>query len=359
MSDEIDFSNYVLTGVLPMDSPAMQRLKARADAAQQRIRAQHAAQLDLFPRSLSEQTHWIAPNALVRSALFNCWDRSSEHATGTVYTYENTLTLVARGPALNQHDYDVFELLLNVASAGEVSKGSRFSLTKYAMLKGLAWPASQQYYKRLDDSLFRLAQLNLNLTISPCKLYPSGFQFVGSLISLGRTTEHMGNNGPVSIGMNDLLTHFFKDGCYHHENVEQRRALGKRMLAKALHSFYSSHQKPIPIGLETLHNLLNSTQDAKHFKTSLTGALDALVGVGFLANYRFETCSTGTRLHVERDLAGDYRILELYVEPETSPAHEALRQVKKDVADLNTAVAHAVKQANAMGTRPRRKRQKA
>ena len=57
----------------------------------------------------------------------------------------------------------------------------------------------------------------------------------------------------------------------------QRMALKKRPLAHWLHGYYSSHAKPFPVKVETLHRLCGSQNTAiKGFKQELKSALEKL-----------------------------------------------------------------------------------
>ena len=57
----------------------------------------------------------------------------------------------------------------------------------------------------------------------------------------------------------------------------QRMALKKRPLAQWLHGYYSSHAKPFPVKIETLHRLCGSQNASlKGFKQDLKLALEKL-----------------------------------------------------------------------------------
>ena len=63
-------------------------------------------------------------------------------------------------------------------------------------------------------------------------------------------------------------------------------ARGKSTLAKWLHGFYSTHAKPYPYKVETLHNLCGSADKSlRSFRQKLKKALDELVSVGAIEGW--------------------------------------------------------------------------
>jgi hypothetical protein len=84
-----------------------------------------------------------------------------------------------------------------------------------------------------------------------------------------------GETGRFFIELNpDVVALYGSDGWTQVE-WEQRQALKGKPLAQWLHGFYSSHAKPYPIKVETLHRLCGSdNQKLFSFKQELKTALE-------------------------------------------------------------------------------------
>lgn len=332
-----DVTEYFLRGKVPdiTESESFKRMKQKAESVQQAQAEAPKKQGELFPKPWSD-AHAIGANTLVRSAIFGTFDRQAVFSKDAVFTYENAVSLKVQGEALNQTDYDVFQILLVASSACEIEAGSKFCFTRYSLMKVLGWPTAGVNYQRLDDSLTRLASFVLDLKIEPCKTYPKGWRFNGSLIQLGRdnlnTLDSM-KNSMVRVNMHEELMGFFMQGTYHMENLEQRKALGKNQLAKALHAFYSSHLNPMPITLETLQGVLGVEQLPKHFKQALKRALTALEAVGFIQQWDFLKSPKGDCLHVVRAFTKEEKKLMKPAKGKGNSAWQTSRLVADEVAD--------------------------
>jgi hypothetical protein len=72
-------------------------------------------------------------------------------------------------------------------------------------------------------------------------------------------------------------------------DFEQRAKLRRKPLAQFLHGYYSSHKKPYPIKIETIHKLSGSkNKQMANFKTKVVSAMDELVKIGFLTDYKID-----------------------------------------------------------------------
>ena len=335
----IDLTEFFLSGKVPKitESDAFKRLQQKADSVQQKLAEQPQMQVELFPKPWSD-SHAIGANTIVRSAVFGTFDRQEIYnKRDSVFSYENAVRLRVQGEALNQTDYDVFQILLVASAVCEIEAGSRFHFTRYSLMKVLGWPDRGRYYHRLDESLTRLASFVIDLEIQPCKTYPQGWRFNGSLIQLGRDglrTDESMKNSLVRVNMHEELRGFFMSGTYHMENLEQRRNLGKNQLAKALHAFYSSHLSPLPIALGTLQAVVGaSDQLPKHFKQQIKKALSALQDVGFLESWNIAKSKDGDTLYVVRAFSRDERAL-MKPKGQRNTAWGTVRDLEDEVSDF-------------------------
>ena len=110
--------------------------------------------------------------------------------------------------------------------------------------------------------------------------------YMGSLIHdcvINEKTKH------YKTTLNRNLIKLFGDNDWTAINWEQRKQLRHKPLCLKLHDYYSSHKKPLPIGIEFLSNITGSVNKQKAgFKTKVKIALEALVKVGFLKSYSIE-----------------------------------------------------------------------
>ena len=83
--------------------------------------------------------------------------------------------------------------------------------------------------------------------------------------------------GHYVIEMNPKIVSLFGADGWSSIEFEARRALKRQPLSQWLHGFYSSHARPFPMKVETLHRLCGSEAKLlKHFRAELREALDRL-----------------------------------------------------------------------------------
>ena len=102
------------------------------------------------------------------------------------------------------------------------------------------------------------------------------------------------------IELNRELIRLFGDNQWTALDWQQRQQLRGKLLAQALHAFYSSHRQPFPIRLDTLRGYVGSRNIQRAgFKVKLRTALEELVSIGFLTGYDI----TGDAVTVVRAIA--------------------------------------------------------
>lgn len=266
--------------------------KVRAIQAQARERQRSeilaSPQLPLWPEAVRS-----LPNEIVRSALFNARNRRQkrEYLRGASIIVIGDGSITYTGEELRQDDETVWLQLIHQARNAPL--GSWLEFTPYSFCKEIGWPIKGQSYDRLRDVLTRLQATSL-------KIYSSRLgEGVGlSMIPLFNWKDEANQSSlprwRVQIAKELVL--LFGDVHYTRVEWEQRKSLPDG-LATWLHSYFASHRDPYPIKIETIKKGAGLTDDSKNdLKKTISRALEALKGVGFLSSYEI----TGDLVSVKR-----------------------------------------------------------
>jgi hypothetical protein len=275
---------------------------AKATKQKELVEQLEAGQLVLW----NEQERGV-PNELVRCAIFSAKNHRSPRE---LYSTRAPLTVavigggkvIFFGEELRQDDETVWMQLIHLAKE---SRSDTVKFTPNSFLKSISWDSSQKSYKRLLDTIRRLASCNI-------ELYSNRFKkgISAKLIAhyeYNDNTDEKRNNEPWVVQVfskddkNDLL--FLFDKLYSRLEWRQRLALPSG-LATWLHSFYSTHRDPYPHKVQTLaegaglllkseadealpaaERLLKERQRLHEAKRYLKNAHQALIEQGFLQSF--------------------------------------------------------------------------
>lgn len=236
-----------------------------------------------------------APNAFLRSALFAAVQgKDRRYLDGEILVSLDGIRIKFTGKQLNQTDLDVWEAILQLARPYPLGTVSQFS--SYEILKMLSLPIGSSQYRQLFETINRLAAGLINITNNgKRKGYMS--HLVMSALTDQKTDPDKNPPEKYQIQLDKNLIHLFGQADWTALDWDQRKQVRNKPLAQGLHAFYSSHQKPFPLKVETLHGLVGSNNgEMRGFKRQLKIALDILKDIGFLKDYRIED----DLIHVER-----------------------------------------------------------
>ena len=229
------------------------------------------------------------PNSFIRSALF-----AAIQSKDRVFLKEATLasqrgiSVKFTGEQLNQEDLSVWETLAHLARQHPL--GCMCEFTAHGLLKSLGQHTGQSQHKQLHSTIIRLTACAVEIT-------HEGKTYFGPLVKSGLKDELTSH---YRIELNRELIRLFGENQWTALDWQQRQRLRGKLLAQALHAFYSSHRQPFPIKLDTLRGYVGSRNVQRAgFKVKLRIALDELVTIGFLTSYDI----TGDTVTVTRTLA--------------------------------------------------------
>lgn len=206
------------------------------------------------------------PNSVLRSALFGVVRRGPRSFQQRVQKASvDGVKIIHTGPQLDQADLDVWEQALQLARTGGL--GCRIQFTASQFLKSIGRGNGKSQHEWLKGAFARLAS-------SVVEIKDAHRAYFGAILSHGGRDDHTGR---YVIEMNPKLIELYGLDGWSSVEFGQRMALKKRPLAQWLHGYYSSHAKPFPVKVETLHRLCGSQNLAiKGFKQDLKSALERL-----------------------------------------------------------------------------------
>jgi hypothetical protein len=241
--------------------------KAKRDVA--KIAAAKQAQLPLWPEAVR-----AVPNAVLRGALFSVSKERETFAKRTLIASVEGIEVRFLGTRPNQLDLDVWEMLLHLARLQPLSSEVRF--TTHAMLKALGRGTGGKDHEELKEQIARLAAGMAEITWTKERK-----AFGGTLISNYYRDD---DSGLYVVKFNREFGKLYASG---HTSIDwnERKSLGQNNLAKWLHGFYSSHEKPYPYKVETLQRLCGSTSPRREFRRLLKTAFLKLVELGAITSW--------------------------------------------------------------------------
>lgn len=209
------------------------------------------------------------PNSVLRSALFGVVRRGPRSFQQRVQKASvEGIRIIHTGPQLDQADLDVWEQALQLARTGGL--GCRIQFTASQFLKSIGRDNGKSQHEWLKGVFARLAA-------SVVEIKDGRRAYFGAILHHGGRDDQTGR---YVIEMNPKIIELYGLDGWSSVEFGQRMALKKRPLAQWLHGYYSSHAKPFPIKVETLHRLCGSQNaSTKGFKQDLKSALEKLAEV--------------------------------------------------------------------------------
>jgi hypothetical protein len=209
------------------------------------------------------------PNSVLRSALFGVVRRGPRSFQQRVQKASvEGVKIIHTGPQLDQADLDVWEQALQLARTGGL--GCRIQFTASQFLKCIGRGTGKSQHEWLKGAFARLAA-------SVVEIKDANRAYFGPILHHGGRDDQ---SGRYMIEMNPKIIELYGLDGWSSVEFGQRMVLKKRPLAQWLHGYYSSHAKPFPVKVETLHRLCGSQNAAiKSFKQELKSALAKLAEV--------------------------------------------------------------------------------
>lgn len=245
------------------------------------------------------------PSALARSALFRVARKNSRREMLRDVHIEtvNGIELSFTGETLFQTDEDVFLQLLHLARMQPADAPIHFKPS--ALIKELRWVKGSSAYNRLAEIIERLVVGTVKIK----QTAPDGSvkTFNGHLLRSSLTKISAGDQkvSNWTVQLEPAIVSLFAPASYSTLFWETRVMLSS-MLAKWLHSFYSTHAQPYPYKVETIRTLSGSdTAKLYHFRADIKSALEELVKIGFLKSWKIDAADL-----VSVEKASDMKLLE-------------------------------------------------
>lgn len=252
----------------------------------------NATQLPLWPEPVR-----AVPNGVLRSALFGAIKKGMRrYMEGEQVTALEGVEIRYTGQRLDQGDLDVWESVLHITRVQQMGEQCRF--TAYAMLKLMGKTDAGSGRETLHKRLMRLKA-------NAIEVQQGRYSYAGSLIDdVYRDDE----THEYVLTLNPKLRALFANDQFTQIQWTVRHALDGQPLAQWLHGFYSSHARPFPIKVETLHKLCGSEASLiSDFKKKLRKALDAVAGASALNGDGFGYEILGDLVHVEKKASAAQR----------------------------------------------------
>ena len=255
---------------------------ARLREAAHEREATAVIQLPLWPEAKRG-----TPNSFIRSALFSAiQSKDRQFLKEVTLASQDGITVKYTGQQLNQEDLSLWETLVHLAKENPL--GDTCTFTAHSILKTLGLPTGGEQHRQLHSALIRLTACAVQVT-------HDGKTYFGPLIKSGAKDEV---TSFYAIELNRQLIRLYGETQWTAIDWKQRRQLGRKPLAQALHAYFSSHRTPFPVTLAYLRKITGSRNARPAgFKRNCRAALDELVSLGFLKTYAID----GERVTVQRN----------------------------------------------------------
>ena len=218
------------------------------------------------------------PNSFIRSALFSAVQSQNRvFIKDTDLFAQQGITIKFTGEQLNQEDLTLWETLVHMAKSSPL--GNSCGFTAHSVLKAMELNTGGKEHKRLHLGIIRLAACIVEVQHENKKYF-------GSLIKSGVKDELTTH---YTIELNRELIKLYGETNWTAIDWDQRLKLRRKLLAQALHAYYSSHRVPYPVKLSTLQLLTGSkNEQASSFKRQIRTALEHLIKIDFLHSYSIQ-----------------------------------------------------------------------
>lgn len=275
-----------------MNSAEERFLKLLSPELQDEIRKQRL--IPHFP-TWPEKTRGV-PNLCLRSSLFRVIQRGRRKAVkGEIVSSIKGLNISYTGWRLDQGDFDVLLQALHLQSR-HIEKTSenhtRFAVKSF--LSSIGRHPGKSGRDWMIDCFLRLTATAVEINVDVCdKRIHENFTYAGSLVD---EFIYDKKQQIYSLKINPKLAELFETG-WTQLQWQQRLEL-KTDLAKWLHGFYSSHQKPYPMKVATLKHLCGSEcKRLVDYRRNLRVAMTELVKVGAIRTWEIDNTD---KVHVQK-----------------------------------------------------------
>lgn len=246
--------------------------------------APKVVQLPLWPEPVR-----AVPNGFLRSALFGAIAKGKRrYIDGEPLAAVDGVEIRYTGQRLDQGDLDVWESVLHSVRLQEL--GSQCRLTSYALLKLMGKTDTGKNRATLHKRITRLRS-------GTVELKQGRYVYIGGLIGEAFKDEQ---TQEWVIELNPKLRALYGADQFTQVDWSVRHALDGKPLAQWLHGFYTSHAKPYPMKVETLHRLCGSESELRRYRQTLGDALDAVTEASAANGEGFSYEVRGGLVHVEK-----------------------------------------------------------
>lgn len=237
------------------------------------------------------------PNMALRSALFGAIKPGKRrYIEGELIAAVDDIQIRYTGPRLDQGDLDVWESVLHLYRLYDM--GMDVSFSAYSLLKLMGKTDTGENRKTLHVRLMRLKA-------TAVEVKQGRYSYAGSLLDDVSRDEQ---NDEYVININRKLVALFERDAFTLIQWEVRHTLNRKQLAQWLHGFYSSHAKPFPMKVETLHRLSGSeAARMRDFKAELRRALDAVAAACTAAGQPFSYEIRGDLVYIDKEPTASQR----------------------------------------------------
>jgi hypothetical protein len=238
-------------------------------------------------------------NALARSGTFSPLEKGTrESVVKQVIPAQAGYEITFTGEKLDEGDRDVYLSLTRLYTG--ISPGNSCVIPTKTLLTTIRsyGKANREW---LYSSLKRLSAIHVEIKFDTAKY--SGFYSgnIFNILAIGEQEDI--EKGLISFSIPpEFVRVFMMSRDYTKIPMTKRLALKGpgSQLAKWLHSYLYSHQKPFPVKVETLKKLSGSqVKELKIFRLKLRHALELLKGNGDIATWEIE--ATTELVHIIRD----------------------------------------------------------
>ena len=274
---------------------AIKSLPAAQAAAIARMCARRTTPPNIhLPRVVVQLPHWPeskrgVPNGVLRSALFGAIKKGARPylECQEIHAQEG-IAIRYTGARLDQGDLDVWETVMHISRSQAL--GDECRVTAYSLLKALGKTDTGKNRNTLNRRLSRIKATGLDVKVGR-------YSYEGSLIDEVYRDE---DSREYVIFLNPKLRVLFEPDQFTQIEWAVRHKLDGKPLAQWLHGYYSSHAKPYPVKVETLHKLCGSEAELRRFRQTLCNALTDVSEASKFHGLSFRSEFRGNLVIVER-----------------------------------------------------------
>jgi TrfA protein. len=250
------------------------------------------------------------PNTFPRSELFAAIQGKDRlYLKSKLLSSPQNVEITYTGEQLDQSDLDVWEQAVHIARNNPLGHVCLFSA--HSFLKSLGRNTGKSDHDWLESVFTRLTACEVKIQRGEHDLY------AGSLI---HSRTRTGEKRIYRMELDPALIRLFGTDDFTRLDWQQRQMLSRQPLALWLHAFYSTHARPFPMKIDTLHRLSGSNAGAsasakrngkkpdareierrrltamRDWKRKLKAALTRLQEIGFVQAFEIE----GDKVTVQR-----------------------------------------------------------